>query len=143
MKKMLYSKLMQGETRKAKTLRGGTAGGWPKVNFAAIYYWRAEAAAKCLWYQGGPTPRHQNHVVFPYPKMEPRKGLRPMLGCLPGALRWTGFLAQWSGGTGPCIGHLCRRNCGVSVQRSATSVQHRVQHRAKRCKFSGNRTSVL
>ena len=31
-------------------------------------------------YQGGPTPRHQNHVVFPYPKMEPRKGLRPMVG---------------------------------------------------------------
>ena len=29
--------------------------------------------------QGGPTPRHQN-VVFPYPKMEPRKGLRPMVG---------------------------------------------------------------
>ena len=29
---MLYSKLVQGETREAKTLRSGTAGGRPEVN---------------------------------------------------------------------------------------------------------------
>ena len=65
-------------------------------------------------------------------------------------------LAQWLGATyvgqlssrnglagqGPVV-DICRRNWGVSVQRSATSVQHRVQHRAKRCKFSEKRTSVF
>ena len=44
--------------------------------------------------QGGPTPWHQNHVVFPYPKMEPRKGLCPMVG------------RHWV----PCVGQGSSRN---------------------------------
>ena len=65
----------------------------------------------------GSIPRHQNHIVFPDPKMEPRKGLRPMVGlpagCLaldrvPRAMVWRDKALHWTS---------VQRNCGVSVQR--------------------------